>query len=61
LCPARDASALGEHLARLLADADLRRRFGQAARQRAVERYSMETMVRRHEAVFERVLTGAGA
>ncbi len=56
LSPAGDARALGENLARLLADEALRRRFGQAARTRVLERFSMETMVRRHEAVFETVL-----
>lgn len=57
LCPAGNAQALGENIARLLADDALRRRFGQAARARVLEHFSMETMVRRHEAVFEQVLT----
>lgn len=56
LCPPRNPQALGENLARVLGDEALRRSFGETARQRAVERFSMETMVRRHEAVFERVL-----
>ncbi len=60
LCPARNPEALGENIAALLADEDKRLRFGQAARCRAVEHFSMESMVRRHEAVFERVL-GKGA
>jgi glycosyltransferase involved in cell wall biosynthesis len=60
LCPPRDPAALGEQLAMLLADADRRRRFGQTARERVETRYSMESMVRRHEAVFERVLAKQG-
>ena len=60
LCPAGDAKALGENLAALLADRDRRERFGRTARQRAVERFSMQTMVACHEAVFERVLEKTG-
>lgn len=56
LCPPGNAQALGENIARLLADEALRRDFGQAARERAVRHFSMETMVRRHEAVFDHVL-----
>ena len=56
LCPPHNAEALGENIARLLADEAMRTAFGEAARNRAVSNYSMETMVRRHEAVFERVL-----
>ena len=56
LSPPRDAVSLGEALARLLADEARRRRFGDTARQRVVERYCLETMVRRHEAVFDQVL-----
>lgn len=60
LCPPRDPAALGEQLAALLADAARRRRFGQTARERVETHYSMETMVRRHEAVFDRVLSESG-
>lgn len=56
LCPARDFQALGEHLAAVLADADMRRRFGHMARERVLTRFSLEKMVQAHEAVFERVL-----
>jgi len=51
-----DVPALGENLAALLADEAKRIRFGRTARERAVERFSMETMVRRHETVFGQVL-----
>ncbi len=56
LCPPGNAEALGENIARLLADEALRREFGHNARQRVLEHFSMETMVRRHEAVFDKVL-----
>ncbi|MHC1713216.1 MAG: glycosyltransferase [Solidesulfovibrio sp.] len=55
LCPPRNPEALGENIATLLADAQKRIIFGKNARQRAVTDFSMETMVRRHEAVFEQV------
>jgi len=63
LCPPHNAEALGENIARLLADEAMRIAFGENARKRAVSHYSMETMVRRHETVFEQVLetTGPGA
>jgi glycosyltransferase involved in cell wall biosynthesis len=56
LCPPRDPAALGGHLAALLASVETRRRFGQRARERVETRYGLESMVRRHEAVFEQVL-----
>ena len=56
LCPARNPEALGANIARLLEDEALRRTFGLNARERVVSRFSMETMVRCHETVFERVL-----
>jgi glycosyltransferase involved in cell wall biosynthesis len=55
LCPPRNPEALGENIATLLADEQKRIAFGKNARQRAVTDFSMETMVRRHEAVFEQV------
>jgi glycosyltransferase involved in cell wall biosynthesis len=61
LCPPRNPRALGENIARLLADEDLRRTFGENARARVLERFSMESMVRRHEAVFEQVLAATAA
>ncbi|WP_300162069.1 glycosyltransferase [Solidesulfovibrio sp.] len=59
LSPPGDARALGENLAALLADEALRRDFGDAARQRVLGHFSMERMVRRHEDVFEKVLSEA--
>lgn len=60
LCPPQNPQALGENIATLLADAQKRLEFGENARKRTVDRFSMEKMVRRHEAVFEKVLSDAG-
>jgi glycosyltransferase involved in cell wall biosynthesis len=57
LCPARNPEALGETIAGLLADEDKRLAMGKNARRRAESLYSMDAMVRRHEAVFEQVLS----
>ncbi|GAB6036272.1 glycosyltransferase [Fundidesulfovibrio butyratiphilus] len=48
LSPAGDPAALGANLARLLADADLRRRMGAAGRARVVARHSLEEVAGRH-------------
>ena len=56
IVPPRDATALGAALARLREDPGLRRRFGAAARVRAQERFGLDAMLDRMEAVFRRVL-----
>jgi glycosyltransferase involved in cell wall biosynthesis len=56
IVPPRDAPALGAALARLRDDPGLRRRFGAAARTRAQERFGLDAMLDRMEAVFRRVL-----
>jgi len=56
IVPPRDAAALGAALARLREDPGLRRRFGAAARVRAQERFGLDAMLDRMEAVFRRVL-----
>jgi glycosyltransferase involved in cell wall biosynthesis len=53
----RDPGDLATALARLLGDAELRRRMGAAARERAKKNYSMEANRRRYLEVFGR-LTG---
>lgn len=53
LVPAGDPAALAERLAALARDPDLRHRLGQAARRRVLEHFSLERMVREHEAVLE--------
>lgn len=53
----RDASALAKAWQALLVmDTQTRRRLGEAARQRVVERYGLADIVRRYEQVYEDVL-----
>ena len=54
--PAQDEQGLRESIARLAADAGLRVRLGVAARAHCVERYSLERMLDRMEAVFAGVV-----
>jgi glycosyltransferase involved in cell wall biosynthesis len=55
LVPPRDTSALSEALGRLMRDAPLRRRLGEAARLRARERFGLERMLAAMEALFWQV------
>jgi glycosyltransferase involved in cell wall biosynthesis len=56
LVPPRDDAALADAIVRLLEDADLRARFGEAGLQRVTEQFSAEKMVRGVLRVYERVL-----
>ncbi|MHB1422892.1 MAG: glycosyltransferase, partial [Gemmataceae bacterium] len=58
LVPPGDPAALAAAMARLLADPDLRRRMGQAGRQRAIEKFTAERVVRETISVYERVRSG---
>jgi L-malate glycosyltransferase len=60
LVPPDDPSSLGGAIRRLLGDPALALRLAQAARQRAVERYSRQAMVRRFEAFYRELLWGDG-
>ena len=60
LVPPGDPAALAQAMAHLLADEPLRRRFGQAGRDRAVREFSLPQMVRRYEALFDVCLEGKG-
>lgn len=60
LTPAGDAPALAESLVRLLTDEDGRLRMAGAARERAVNVYSMDAMVAAHEELLERLLEERG-
>jgi len=51
-----DSVSIGDALSTLLADDDLRRRLGAAARTRVVENYSVDRVVNRYEALFAEVL-----
>jgi glycosyltransferase involved in cell wall biosynthesis len=56
LAPAGDVEALARSLGALLDDADRRRAMGQAARRRAGELFSAESVVPRYEELYARVL-----
>jgi sugar transferase (PEP-CTERM/EpsH1 system associated) len=58
---ARDASTLAARLEEYLLDAGLRQQHGAAARQAAVRRFSLETMVDSYGALYERLCDAKGA
>lgn len=55
LAPAGDVAALAEATARLLRDPELRRRMGEAGRQRVAERFSWEKTARTMWEAMERL------
>jgi glycosyltransferase involved in cell wall biosynthesis len=57
VAPPRDSIALAAAINRLLADADLRQRFGQAAQERAQREFSDQIMVERVMQVYQLVLS----
>ena len=59
--PPGDIGALGSAINRLLDDADLRRRFGEAARARAESEFSVEIMKSRILSLYRQVLTARQA
>jgi glycosyltransferase involved in cell wall biosynthesis len=56
LVPPRDASALGDAMARLLADPQLRARYGEAGRRRYLAEFTAKRMAAETFAVYEDVL-----
>jgi glycosyltransferase involved in cell wall biosynthesis len=60
LCPPGDPAALADRLVRLLRDEDLRRRMGEASRQRFDEHFRIEAMLDGTAAVYRSVLERAG-
>jgi glycosyltransferase involved in cell wall biosynthesis len=56
---AADRPGLVEHVDRLARDADLRRRMGAAARERCLERFTMEASARQWQALLEALPRGA--
>jgi glycosyltransferase involved in cell wall biosynthesis len=56
LAPPGDADALAEIVARLLDDRERRLRLGAANRERAVERFSVETMAHRYAELYDELL-----
>lgn len=60
LVPPRDPDALAGAILRLLHHPNLRWRMGRVGRNRVMEHFSIEQMVRRTEALYERFLTEKG-
>jgi glycosyltransferase involved in cell wall biosynthesis len=56
LVPSGDIAALADRLSAVLGDADQRRRFGERARARAIDTYSLRTMALRYVAIYHDVL-----
>ena len=60
LVPPGDAPALAEAIRTLMGDADLRRRMGQAGRERVLEKFSWRKAALETEAVYREALGGRG-
>jgi glycosyltransferase involved in cell wall biosynthesis len=58
LVPPEDGDALAAALRRLVADAPMRRAFGEAARQRVLEHYTVEREAAAHVAMYREILAG---
>jgi glycosyltransferase involved in cell wall biosynthesis len=58
LVPPGDAPALAEAMRTLMGDAELRRRMGQAGRERVLEKFSWRKAALETEAVYREVLGG---
>ncbi|WP_447986174.1 glycosyltransferase [Nitrospira sp. Nam74] len=56
LVPAGDPEALQNRLEKLCADPELRKKMGKAGRQRIIERFTADGMVRRFESLYEVLL-----
>lgn len=59
--PARDPQALGDAIATLASDGEMRRQFGRAGRRRIEERFSIESSVEAQAKLYEALLAGASA
>lgn len=60
LVPPRDVEGLTQAVLHLIQNPDARRSLGEAARRRVEERFSIEAMVERIEAVYQKALSDAG-
>jgi N-acetyl-alpha-D-glucosaminyl L-malate synthase BshA len=61
LAPVGDVDAMAGYCLRILQDCTDAKRFSAAARKRAAELFHIDAIVPRYEAIYERVLGGAGA
>jgi len=59
LAPVGDVGAMAAHVVRLLDDAPLRARLGQAARRRAETAFPLEPTVAKYEALYRRLVSGS--
>jgi len=57
LVPSRDPDALAEALQRLIADPELRRRMGQAGREKALKEFTLDRMLAGTQKVYEEILS----
>jgi L-malate glycosyltransferase len=57
LVPPADSQALQDRLGKLCADGELRKKMGEAGRQKVIERFTADRMVRRFEHLYEALLT----
>jgi len=57
--PAKDPASLALAIQRLARDPELRARFGQAARRRVQQKFSIETCVQRHEKVYRALIASS--
>ncbi len=60
LCPPGDPAALARQLIRLLGDAHLRQRLGEALYQNVRENFSTERLAASHMEIYRRILEGGG-
>jgi len=60
LVPPRDPGALAGALQKLIADPELRRRMGQAGREKALKEFTLDRMFRETERVYREVLGSKG-
>jgi N,N'-diacetylbacillosaminyl-diphospho-undecaprenol alpha-1,3-N-acetylgalactosaminyltransferase len=56
LVPVRDAAALGQAILRLIEQPELRKRFGLASRQRAVEQFDLKVIADLTRSVYQELL-----
>ncbi len=59
LCRPGDSAALADHLARLIADSELRRKIGDAGYQRIQDRYSLERYVKQFDDLYSGLIESA--
>ena len=57
LVPPRDPDALADALQKLIADPELRRRMGQAGREKALKEFTLDRMLAETQKVYEEILS----